>query len=124
MLRIIKHLPLLALLTAPSLVLAALPQYSQGKLVQVERKTREKVTMYLVNNPVSTEVPYYQITVRVDQTDYSAEYTPRHPEQQLPDAWVTGADVMVRIEKHHLFLKRPDGSELQWLLLKRSPVKN
>lgn len=80
--------------------------------------------MYLVNNPVATEVPYYEITVRVGQTDYRAEYTPRHPEEELPDAWVNGAEVSVRLEKHHLLLKRPDGSELQWILLKKSPVKD
>jgi hypothetical protein len=120
----IQCLVLLALLL-PSAVLAAVhPQYSQAKLIEVERKTREKVNMYLVNTPVSTEVPYYQITVRLNQTDYKAEYTPRHPEEELPEAWVEGANVMVRTEKHHLILQRPDGSELQWILLKRSPAKN
>jgi hypothetical protein len=119
-----QYFVLLALLFVPALLFAVQPQYSQAKLIQVERKTREKVNMYLVNTPVSTEVPYYEITVRSDQTDYKAEYTPRHAEEQLPEPWVEGADVMIRIEKHHLILKRPDGSELQWILLKRSPAKN
>lgn len=120
----IQYLVLFAILLLPALLSAVQPHYSQAKLIGVERKTREKVNMYLVNTPVSTEVPYYQITVRLDQNDYKAEYTPRHPEEQLPETWVEGADVMVRVEKHHLFLKRPDGSELQWILLKRSPAKN
>ena len=115
---------LFSLLLLPAILSAVQPHYSQAKLVKVERKTREKVNMYLVNTPVSTEVPYYQITLRLDQNDYKAEYTPRHPEEELPEAWVDGADVMVRTAKHHLFLKRPDGSELQWILLKRSPTKN
>ena len=108
----------------PSLLWAATPQYVQGKLVGVERKTREKVNMYLVNNPMSTEVPYFQITVRVNQTDYKAEYTPRHSDEELPEAWVNGAEVSVRVDKHRLFLKRPDGSEFQWILLKKSPIKD
>jgi hypothetical protein len=120
----IQYLALLALLLPPALLSAVQPQYSQAKLIQVERKTREKINMYLVNTPVSTEVPYYQITVRLDNIDYKAEYTPRHPEEQLPEPWVEGADVMVRVERHHLVLKRPDGSELQWILLKRTPAKN
>jgi len=117
------QLLLIGLLFTTAVRAAQKAHYSQGKLMQVEHKTREKVTMYHVNNPLATEVPYYQITVRIDQTDYRAEYTPRHPEEELPDGWVNGADVMVRVDKHQLFLKRPDGSELEWLLLKRSPVK-
>lgn len=115
---------LLALLFVSAVSWGVQPQYSPAKLIEVQRKTRQKVDMYLVNTPVTTEVPYFQITVRVDQTDYTAEYTPRHSEEQLPDSWVAGSDVMVRLEKHHLVLKRPDGSEFQWLLLKRSAVKN
>ena len=94
----IQYLVLFAILLLPALLSAVQPHYSQAKLIGVERKTREKVNMYLVNTPVSTEVPYYQITVRLDQNDYKAEYTPRHPEEQLPETWVEGADVMVRVE--------------------------
>lgn len=122
--RKITQFALVISILLPSFIWAAQQQFSPGKLVQVDRKTRERVSMYLVNNPVATEVPYYEITVRVGQTDYRAEYTPRHPEEELPDAWVNGAEVSVRLEKHHLLLKRPDGSELQWILLKKSPVKD
>jgi hypothetical protein len=98
-------------------------EYSSAKIVDEQRKTREKVDMYLVNTPVTSAVPYFEITVRLDQTDYVAEYTPRHPEEDLPQSWVVGADVSVRMEKHALFLKRSDGSDMRWTLLKRIPVK-
>jgi len=68
-------------------------------------------------------VPYFEITVRLGQTDYKAEYTPRHAEEELPGQWVEGADVMIRLEKHALFLKRPEGTEMKWLLTKRTAVK-
>ncbi len=122
--RKITQFVLLVAVLLPALVLAAQPQYGQGKIIKVQRKTREKVSMYLVNNPVATEVPYYQITLRVDRSDYRAEYTPRHPEETLPDAWVDGADVSVRLDKHHLFLQRPDGSELGWIILKKTSAKD
>ena len=98
-------------------------QYSAGKIVDVQRKTREKVNMYLVNTPVSTEVPYFEITLRLNQTDYTAEFTPRHDNEELPADWTAGADVSMRLEKHYVFLKRSDSAELRWLITKRRPAK-
>ena len=97
--------------------------HSQGKLMAVEQKSRDRVDMYLVNTPVTTAVPYFELTVEVGNTDYVAEYTPRHADEELPPNWVAGADVDVRIENRHLFVKRPDGSDLQWSITKRIPVK-
>jgi hypothetical protein len=91
--------------------------------MDVQRKTRDKVDMYLVNTPLTTAVPYFEITVRLNQTDYIAEYTPRQSGEELPGSWLAGADVQVRVEKRYLFLKRPDGSELRWIVIKRIPAK-
>lgn len=98
-------------------------QYSTGKVLDVQQKTRDKVDMYLVNTPVTTAVPYFEVTVRLGDTDYVAEYTPRHAEEQLPVDWVSGADVGVRLEKHSLFLKRTDGSEIRWIIVRRKRTK-
>jgi hypothetical protein len=111
-----------SILAAPSSFAVEKP-FSAGKLVDVQNKTRQKVDMYLVNTPVTTEVPYFEITVELGHTDYVAEYTPRHSEEQLPPDWRPGEEVQVRVEKRHLFLKRPDGSEMQWIITKRIPVK-
>ena len=102
---------------------SAQPQYTSAKLTHVERKTRERVDMYLVNTPVSTEVPYFEIVVQLNQTDYTAQFTPRHSEEELPAEWVAGADIQVRLEKHALFLKRPEGTELRWTVVKKTPAK-
>ena len=32
-------------------------------------------------------------------------------------------DVSARLEKHYLFLKRSDGTELRWTITKHKPVK-
>jgi hypothetical protein len=99
------------------------PQFTSAKLTHVERKTRERVDLYLVNTPVSSEVPYFEIIVQLKQTEYTAQFTPRHSEEELPSEWVAGADVQVRFAKHALFLKRPDGTEIRWTVVKKAPVK-
>jgi hypothetical protein len=93
--------------------------YSIGRLVSVQQKSRDKVDMYLVNTPVTTAVPYFEITVRLGDSDYVAEHTLRHSEEELPPDWISGADVSVRLDKHSLFLRRSDGSEVQWIIVKK-----
>jgi hypothetical protein len=96
--------------------------YSTGKFDHVQQKTRDKVDMYLVNTPVTTAVPYFEVSVELEGMDYVAEYTPRHSGEELPDGWKAGENVEGRVEKHHLFLKRPDGTETQFIITKRNPV--
>jgi hypothetical protein len=105
-------------------VWAAQHEYSTGKILNVQRKTRQKVDMYLVNTPVGSEVPYFEITVRAGQIEYTAEYTPRHENDELPTEWVADSDVPVRLEKHSLFLKRSDGTELRWIVTKHKTIKD
>src|SRR3954453_16167550 len=105
-------------------VLALDHQFTRGQIIDVQHKVRQKTEMYLVNTPITTDVPYFEIEIRLDQTDYIAEYNPRHPKEELPESWVAGAEIQVRAEKHHLFLKRPHGSEIQWIINKRIHVKN
>jgi hypothetical protein len=95
--------------------------YSTGKFVDVQQKTREKVDVYLVNTPVTTAVPYFEVSVELEGMDYVAEYTPRHSGEELPEAWKPGESVQGRVEKHRLFLKRPDGTETQFIIDKRRP---
>jgi len=120
--RMLLSLLVIGLLLAPRGV-AVDKAYSPGKLIDVQQKSRDKVDMYLVNTPVTTAVPYFELTVELGNTDYVTEYTPRHSQEELPQSWKTGAEVEVRVEKRHLFLKRPDGSEMQWIITKRIPVK-
>jgi len=96
--------------------------FGTGKLIAVEHKSRDKVDMYLVNTPVTTAVPYFELRLHLGATDYIAEYTPRHSEEELPGDWKPGSEVEARIDKRHLFLKRPDVSEMQWIITKRIAV--
>lgn len=108
-------------LTVPCLHGAQKP-YTTGTFIDVQRKSRERVDMYLVNTPVTTAVPYFQVAVELGEIDYVAEYTPRHPGEELPEAWRSGEEVKARVEKNHLFLQRPGGTEMQWMITKRRPI--
>lgn len=106
-------------LIAPCMYAAQKP-YSTGKFLGIQQKTRDKVDMYLVNTPVTTAIPYFEISIEFGNTDYVAEYTPRHASEQLPEAWKSGESVQGRIEKHHIYLRRPDGSELAFIITKQT----
>ena len=117
---------LLALILALSLpgpfAHAAKKPYVDGKFIDIQQKTRDRVDMYLVNTPVTTAVPYFQIAVEIGNMDYVAEYTPRHSGEELPEVWKPGETVQSRVEKHHLYLQRPEGTEMQWIITRRTPV--
>ncbi len=99
--------------------------YQTATLVGVQQKHRSRVLYYIVNTPVTQEDPFYQVSVQLKSTIYEGEYTPRHAEESLPGNWKPGASIQARIEKHFMFLKRPDGSELQFVIVKRiSPANN
>jgi len=99
--------------------------YQTATLVGVQQKHRSRVLYYIVNTPVTQEDPFYQVSVQLKNTIYEGEYTPRHAEESLPGNWKPGASIQARIEKHFMFLKRPDGSELQFVIVKRiSPANN
>ncbi len=96
--------------------------YVQGKLVAIQQKSRDRVDLYLVNTPITTAVPYFEITVEFGDVDYVAEYTPRHAGEELPEAWRPDEAVRGRVDKHHLYLLRPDGSEMQLIIEKKAPL--
>src|SRR2546423_7445967 len=85
----------LSLLTLP--LSGAQKPYVTGKLLEVQQKSRDRVDLYLVNTPVMTAVPYFQISVEFGDTHYVAEYQPRHSEEELPEPWRAGTEVQGRV---------------------------
>src|ERR1700690_3731771 len=118
--RILASVALLAFLFSFSHLFAAETRYLPGRILTVEKKSRERVLYYLVNTPVTQDDPYYEIAVRVGDATYFGEYTPRHAAETLPDEWIPDAAVELRTGKHYFFLKRPAGDEMQFLLVKRT----
>jgi hypothetical protein len=97
--------------------------YQTATITNVEQKTNTRVLYYVVNTPITKDEPYFEISVQLKDTIYLARYTPRHANDELPDEWKSGASVQARIEGRHLFLKRPSGSEMQLVIMKRTAVK-
>ncbi len=99
---------------------AAEKLYQTGKIVDLQQKTTTRILYYQVNTPVTKDDPYYEVSVQVKDTIYVGDYTPRHASETLPDEWnVPGTEVRLRVEKHYMFLTRPAGSELQFVITKR-----
>jgi hypothetical protein len=71
------------LVSVPSLD-AAGKQYETGRIVDVEKKTHEKILYYLVNTPVMQEDPYYELQLQLNNFLYECEYTPRHAADNCP----------------------------------------
>jgi hypothetical protein len=114
---------LLAVAALPGLRAAEKPLYQTGKIVDIQQKSRTRILYYQVDTPVTTEDPYFELSVQVKDTVYVGDYSPRHPGDALPDEWnVPQAEVRVRLDKHYMYLMRPAGTELQFVIMKRMAV--
>jgi hypothetical protein len=113
---------LLAAVLVPALY-AAEKLYVTGKIIDVQQKTNTRVVYYQVNTPITKDEPYFEVSVQVKDTIYVGDYNPRHAADTLPDEWnVPQTEVRLRLEKHYMFLTRPAGSELQFVITKRTAV--
>ncbi len=98
-------------------------QYQMGKIVDIQQKTNTRVLYYQVNTPITKDEPYFEVSVQVKDTIYVGDYTPRHSADTLPEEWnLPQAEVRLRLEKHSMFLTRPTGTELQFVIVKRIAV--
>lgn len=113
---------LLTLVAIPGWYGAEKP-YGTGNIVDVRKKMNTRILYYQVDTPVTKDEPYYEISVQVKDTVYVGDYSPRHSADTLPEEWnVPNAEVPLRVEKHFMFLTRPSGTELQFVIAKRIPV--
>ncbi len=121
--RILPNAVLLVLLSFSSNLYAAEKQYEAGRIVTVEKKFHERVLYYLVNTPITQDDPYYEVTLRLGNLVLLSEFTPRHAADDLPDGWTDNAQVQIKVtDRHHLWVKRDGGVELQLLLVKSLPA--
>jgi hypothetical protein len=109
-------------------LLAAEKPYLTGKILDVEQKKTTRVLYYQVDTPITKDEPYYEVSVQVKDTIYVGDYSPRHASATLPDEWnVPQTEVRVRLDKHYMFLTRPAGTEVQFVIVKRmaaAPAQN
>ena len=99
---------------------AAAPKpFQRGEIVGIEKKARTQTLYYLVNTPVTKDELYYELSVKVNQTIYVGEYTPRHSADTLPEAWSQGTEVEVKVDKRHFFVKSPGDDVIDFAVVKR-----
>ena len=96
--------------------------YQSLTIVRAEQKTRDRVLLYLVDTPIYQEDPYFEVEVRVGDRLLLAERDPDKKWEMLPIDWKPGTTVKGRVDKHHLYLQRPNGTEVQFLIVRRTKV--
>jgi hypothetical protein len=103
-----------------SMAFAVQGAYLDGTIVEVQKKANTRVLYYIVNTPVTKDDPYYEVQVKVKDTVYTAQYTPRHEDDSLMNDFKPDTPVQARVEKRHLFLRREGGNDLDLVILKRA----
>ena len=61
------------------------------------------------------------VIVRVNGVQYVGEYQPESCDGYLPGEFGTGASVPVRFEGEKMFVRRPDGRELETTIVQKMP---
>jgi hypothetical protein len=106
------------------MAVALAPAVENGPLkvtiVSAEQKTHDRIIYWEVDTPLYREDPYFIVTVRAARTLLVGEYEPRHDWESLPQMWKPGAMVEARIDKRAMYLKRPNGTELRFAIVKRT----
>ena len=96
--------------------------YQTLTIVRAEQKTRDRVLLYLVDTPIYREEPYFEVAVRVGDRIVVGERDPEHKWEVLPADWKPGAVVQGRMDKHHLYLRRLNGTYLRFIITSRAKL--
>jgi hypothetical protein len=91
-------------------------------IVRAEQKARDRIVAWVVDTPIYQEELYFEVVVRSGDKLLQAERDPEHVFEMLPEFWKRGTQVSGRIRGHSLYLKRPNGTELRFVIVKRSAV--
>lgn len=89
-------------------------------IIRAELKTRDRVVYWVVNTPIYHEDPYFEVAVRVAGTVVVGEREPRNAREMLPEDWKPGAIVQGRVDRRYLLLRRPNGTEVRFIITRRT----
>ena len=110
------------LLAAVSAAYGVQRDYVSGTILSIQQRERDRVQLYIVNTAIMTKEPYYTMAVDVNGTRYEGEFLPHNSHEMLPDFWKADEGVSLRLDKHFMYVKREDGSEVKFLILNKSPL--
>jgi hypothetical protein len=91
-------------------------------IVRAEQKLRDRVVAWVNDTPIYQQDPYFEVAIRAGDKILEAEYEPISQWETLPVFWKPGLKVQGRVHGHSLFLKRPNGAEIRFVILKRTAV--
>lgn len=88
-------------------------------IIRAEQKTRDRIVYWVVNTPLYREDRYFEVEVRTGDVILLAEYEPRHASEMVPPNWRPGVVVQGRMARRYLYLRRPNGMDLKFVIVKR-----
>lgn len=91
-------------------------------IVRAEQVARDRVVAWVNDTPIYQRDPWFEVAVRAGDKILEGEYQPSSPWETLPVFWKPGVEVQGRVHGHSLFLKRPNGVEIRFVILKRTAV--
>ena len=91
-------------------------------IVRAEEKKRDRVVAWVNDTPIYQQDPYFDVAVRAGDKVLEGEYEPSSQWETLPVFWKPGVKVQGRVRGHSLFLKRPNGVEIRFVILKRNTI--
>jgi hypothetical protein len=109
-------------LLAASAAYAAQRGYVSGTILELRQEERDRVQFYIVNTAIVAPEPYYTIAIDVNGTRYEGEFLPHNRHEGLPSFWKADENVSLRLDKHFMYVKREDGSEVKFLILNKSAL--
>jgi hypothetical protein len=93
-------------------------------IIRAEQKVHDRIIYYVVNTPIYREEPYFEIELQVSDTLLVAEYEPSKLGETLPENWKPGARVQAKVQGRHVWVRRPNGTDLRFMITKRTVIKN
>jgi hypothetical protein len=89
-------------------------------ILRAEEKKRDRVVAWVHDTPIYQQDPYFEVAVRAGDQVLEGEYEPQSQWETLPEFWKSGVQVQGRVRGHSLFLKRPNGVEIRFVILKHT----
>ena len=91
-------------------------------IISAGQKTRDRVVYWVVDTPIYEEDPFFEVEVRAGDYILTGQRDPEHRSEMLPD-WKPREIVRGRIEKHSFYLKRRNGTDMRFVIVKRQPAR-
>jgi hypothetical protein len=89
-------------------------------IIRAGQKTRDRIVYWVVDTPLYHEDPYFEVAVRTSRAEVVAEREPQSRYELLPEEWKPGVIIQGRLDQHHLFLRRPNGTEVRFIITHRT----